>query len=65
MNISLYEEVDTMIKIDIDMPVSCNYCPCLQVYGYEYYCGVRKELDVTDNKWEGTRHCMCPLIKVD
>ena len=54
-----------MIKIDIDMPVSCNYCPCLQVYGYAYCCGVRKELDVTDNKWEGTKHCMCPLIKVD
>ena len=61
----LYEEVDSMIKIDIEMPVSCDYCPCLQVYGYEYYCGVRKELDVTDNKWEGTRHCMCPLIKID
>ena len=60
-----YEEVDSMIKIDIEMPVACTYCPCLQVYGYEYYCGVRKELDVTDNKWEGTRHCMCPLIKID
>ena len=54
-----------MIKIDIDMPVSCNYCPCVQWANYEVYCGVRKELDVTDNAYKDTRHCMCPLIKVD
>ena len=54
-----------MIKIDIEMPVSCNYCPCLQADYDALYCGVRKELDVTGNAWEGTRHCMCPLIKVD
>ena len=60
-----YEEVDSMIKIDIEMPVSCNYCPCLQCAGYDVFCGVRTELDVTDNTQKGTRHCMCPLIKVD
>lgn len=60
-----YEEVDSMIKIDIEMPVSCDYCPCLQCAGYDIYCGVRKELDVMDNTRKGTRHCMCPLIKVD
>ena len=61
----LYEEVDSMIKIDIDMPVSCNCCPCRQADYEALYCGVRNELDVTDNAWEGTRHYMCPLIKVD
>ena len=54
-----------MIKIDIEMPVSCNYCPCLQDHDYAFYCGVRRVLDVTDNTRKGTRHCMCPLIKVD
>ena len=54
-----------MIKIDIEMPVSCNYCPCLQWAIYKAYCGVRTELDVTDNTRKGTRHCMCPLTKVD
>ena len=54
-----------MVKIDIDMPVSCNCCPCLQCAGYDIFCGIRTELDVTDNTYKGTRHCMCPLIKVD
>lgn len=63
----LYEEVDTMIKIDIDMPVSCNCCPCTQWIVSDLFCtcGVRKELEVTDNVYKGTKHCMCPLIKVD
>ena len=52
-----------MIKIDI--PVSCDHCLCLQCVGYDVFCGVRTELDVTDNTLKGTRHCMCPLIKVD
>ena len=54
-----------MIQIDIEMPVSCNCCPCVQWAIYKAYCGVRTELDVTDNTRKGTRHCMCPLIKVD
>ena len=54
-----------MIKIDIEMPVSCDCCPCLQDHDYVLYCGIRKVLDVTDNTRKGIRHCMCPLIKVD
>ena len=54
-----------MIQIDIEMPESCVHCPCLEDLYEAFYCGVRKELDVTDNIWEETRHCMCPLIKVD
>ena len=54
-----------MIKIDIDMPIDCAYCPILQRYvtfggGKGNYCGFSKK-DIHDMF---KRHESCPLIEV-
>lgn len=49
-----------MIKIDMDMPASCDECP-LSVYNQKYdyvFCGFTNE-DVT--QMLGCRHKSCPL----
>ena len=54
-----------MIKIDMDMPTDCSYCPLLQTHmGFNlkkyYYCGVNKK-DIYNF---AERAKSCPLIEV-
>ena len=57
-----------MIKIDMDMPTDCSYCPLLQIHiafnlnnlKKYYYCGVNKK-DIYNF---ARRAKSCPLIEV-
>lgn len=48
-----------MIKIDIEMPKTCNNCFCMRFYE-EMLCGITNE-DIADYAYNDTKPERCPL----